>query len=420
MGLTATVEAKLDVGQLSEAVQVTASAVQLEAQSSGMGETISTRSVTELPIINRDPRSLSALAPGVVPTRGQVGVGGSTIGFAGNSRIAGGLAQQNAILMDGGDTRGFNSNGQSYVYPIEAVSEFKIQTATYSAEFGRAGGGVINVASRSGTNEFHGVAYGFLQSQILNANSWSNDRTSVPKGKFQYNLFGGALGGRIKRDRTFFFVNYEGLRQGSPNNFLASVPLASWKTGNFSNAFDSQGRLDVIYDPDTTRSNGAGGYIRDAFPNNTIPGNRIHPISANVVKFYPDPNIQGQVFGQVNNYLKTGKNVQNVDTWFTRLDHYISAKHRIFGHFGGSQDNRFPLGPDRPGLPGDRREFFSDPQRRHRFDIQFHAEFPGRVSHQLHPPAERYGADQQRLQHGEFRLSRQPGQPGHLQTVPGN
>src|SRR5262249_13984457 len=222
--------------------------------------------------------------------------------------------------------------------------EFKIQTATYSAEFGRAGGGVINVASRSGANEFHGVGYGFLQSQILNANSWSNNRTRVPKGKFQYDLFGGALGGRIKRDRTFFFVNYEGLRQGSPNNFLATVPLSSWKTGNFSNAFDSQGRLDVIYDPDTTRSNGAGGYIRDAFPGNAIPGNRIHPISANVVKFYPDPNIQGQVFGQLNNFLKTGKNVQNVDTWFTRLDHYISGKHRIFGHFGGAQDSRFPLG----------------------------------------------------------------------------
>ena len=154
VGLTATADVKLEVGQIAEAVQVTASAVQLEAQTSGMGGTVGTRAVAELPLLGRDARQLSALAPGVIPTRGQVGAGGSTIGYAGNSRISGGLAMQNAILMDGGDTRGFISGGQSYVYPIESVAEFKIQTATYSAEFGRAGGGVINVASKSGTNEY--------------------------------------------------------------------------------------------------------------------------------------------------------------------------------------------------------------------------------------------------------------------------
>ncbi|HZT31622.1 MAG TPA: carboxypeptidase-like regulatory domain-containing protein [Bryobacteraceae bacterium] len=346
VGLTATVDVKLEVGQVSEAVQVVASAVQLEAQTSGMGETVGTRAVTELPLLGRDPRQLSALAPGVIPTRGQVGAGGSTIGYAGNSRIAGGLAMQNAILMDGGDTRGFTSGGQSYTYPIESVAEFKIQTATYSAEFGRAGGGVINVASKSGTNEFHGVAYLFLQSQILNANSWSNNRTSVPKGKFQYDMFGGALGGRIIRDRTFFFMNYEGVRQGSPNQFLASVPLPAWKNGDFSNARDAQGRPVAIYDYLTTRANPAapGTYIRDAFPNNVIPANRIDPISANIAKYYPDPNVPGQVFGQINNYLRTGKNVNNIDGWFTRLDHYISAKHRLFGHFAGNQNDSFPLG----------------------------------------------------------------------------
>jgi len=354
VGLTASVDVRLEVGQVTEAVQVTAAAVQLETQTSGMGETVGTRAVAELPLLGRDPRQLSALAPGVVPTRGQVGAGGSTIGSAGNSRIAGGLAMQNAILMDGGDTRGFTSGGQSYTYPLESVAEFKIQTATYSAEFGRAGGGVINVASKSGTNEFHGVAYVFLQSQALNANSWSNNRNRVPKGKFQYDLFGGALGGRIKRDRTFFFMNYEGLRQGSPNNFLATVPLPAWKKGDFSNALDPQGRLDVIYDPLTTRANPnqLGTYIRDAFPGNVIPPERIHAISANVVKYYPDPNIPGQTFGQVNNFLKTGKNVNNIDGWFTRLDHYFSQKHRLFGHFGGAQNESYPLGLIDQAFPG--------------------------------------------------------------------
>ena len=95
---------------------------------------------------------LRPCAPGVIPTRGQVGVGGDAIGSATNSRISGGLAMQNAVLMDGGDTRGFTSGGQAYVLPLESVAEFKIETATYSAEFGRAGGGVVNVASKSGTN----------------------------------------------------------------------------------------------------------------------------------------------------------------------------------------------------------------------------------------------------------------------------
>ena len=152
VGLTATVDVHLEVGQLAEAVEVTATAVQLESQTSGMGGTVGTKQVTELPLISRDIRQLAALAPGVIPSRGQVGAGGSTIGTAGNSRISGGLAMQNAILMDGGDTRGFTSGGQSYTYPLESVAEFKIQTATYSAEFGRAGGGIMMWGTKSGTN----------------------------------------------------------------------------------------------------------------------------------------------------------------------------------------------------------------------------------------------------------------------------
>ncbi len=354
VGLTATVDVRLEVGQLAETVEVTAAAVQLEAQTSGMGGTVGTRQVTELPLLGRDIRQLVSLAPGVIPTRGQVGAGGSTIGGVGNSRISGGLANQNAVLMDGGDTRGFTSGGQSYTYPLESVAEFKVQTATYSAEFGRAGGGVINVASKSGTNQVHGVGYGFLQSQILNANSWSNNRTNVRKGKFQYKQFGGALGGPIKKDRTFFFLNYEGTRQGSPNNFLATVPLPGWKTGDFTSARDSQGRQVIVYDPLTTRANpdAPGKFIRDAFPGNKIPGDRIHPISANVAKYYPDPNLPGQVFGQVNNYLKTGKNVNKQDGWFTRIDHYISQKHRLFGHFAGYQNDSYPQGLIDVAFPG--------------------------------------------------------------------
>src|SRR4029079_10392102 len=169
VNLTATINVVMEVGAVAEAVEVQATAVQLEAQTSGLGKTVETRRVVELPLLGRNPLSLAALAPGVIPTRGQVGVGGDAIGSATNSRISGGLAMQNAVLMDGGDTRGCTSGGQAYVLPLESVAEFKIETATYSAEFGRAGGGVVNVASKSGTNQFHGVAYEFLRNDHLNA-----------------------------------------------------------------------------------------------------------------------------------------------------------------------------------------------------------------------------------------------------------
>jgi hypothetical protein len=354
VGLTATVNVVLEVGAVSEAVEVQATAVQLEAQTSGLGKTVETRRVVELPLLGRDPRQLASLAPGVIPTRGQVGAGGDAVGSAGNSRISGGLAMQNAILMDGGDSRGFTSGGQSYAFPIESVAEFKVETASYSSEFGRAGGGVINVASRSGTNEYHGSVYEFLRSQKLNANSWSNNRNRVDRLPFQYNQFGAAVGGRIVRDRTFFFVNYEGIRQGTPQSFLNTVPLPEWKNGDFRNARDRNGSPVIIYDYLTTRPNPAapGTFIRDQFPNNVIPPSRIHPISANVAKYWPEPNRAGEQNGQINNFFRSGKNVANTDIWFSKVDHVISAKHRLTGRFGGSQREQFLKGIIDEAFPG--------------------------------------------------------------------
>ncbi|MBM3725144.1 MAG: TonB-dependent receptor [Acidobacteria bacterium] len=344
VGLTATINVQMEVGAVSESVQVTATAVQLEAQTSGLGKTVETRRVVELPLLGRNPLQLAALAPGVIPTRGQVGAGGDAIGQAGNSRISGGLANQNAILMDGGDSRGFTSGGQSYAFPLESVAEFKVETASYSAEFGRAGGGVVNVASKSGTNQLHGVLYEFVRNNHLNSNSWSNNRNRVPRALFQRNEYGAAVGGAIRKDRTFFYANYEALRQGSPRNFLATVPQPQWRTGDFRNTLDRTGQQISIYDPSTTRSNPAGGVVRDQFPGNQIPASRINGISNNIAKFWPSSNRGGEGAAQVNNYFKTGKNVTNNDIWFSRIDHEISSRHRLFGRFGGLQSESFADG----------------------------------------------------------------------------
>ncbi len=336
-GLTATIDAVLEVGAVTEAVQVQASAVQLEVQTSGLSGTVESRRVVELPLLGRNPLQLSSLAPGVIPSSGQANNAGA-VGSATNSRISGGLAMQNAVLMDGGESRGFTSGGQAYSVPIESVTEFKVETATYSAEFGRAGGGVVNVASKSGTNDYHGVAYWFLRNSALNANSWSNNRNRVARQQFQDNRAGGAVGGRIIRDRTFFFVNYEAIRSGNPDTVLATVPTDQQKAGDFSQTLDAQGRLVGVYDYLTTRRLPDGSLMRDPFPNNRIPAQRIHSISQNMLSYWPTPNRAGEGPSGLRNYFLAGKRRPQVDIWFARIDHQLSAKHRLFGRTGGSQN----------------------------------------------------------------------------------
>ncbi len=208
--LVATINVKLHIGSVNQTVSVTANAVQLESQSSALQSTITTRSVQELPNIGASPLAYAALAPNVVPTTGQQGLGSAAIGSATNAQMGGGLAQQNGYLVDGAESRGTNENGTAYAVPLEAVSEVRVDTTTYSAEFGRAIGGITQVATKSGTDQFHGTGWEFLRNADLNANSWQNDRNSIAKAPFQFNRYGGNIGGPVKRNKLFFFFNYEG------------------------------------------------------------------------------------------------------------------------------------------------------------------------------------------------------------------
>ncbi len=363
VGLAATVNLILEVGSVAEAVEVRAAQVQLEAQTSGLGKVVEQRRVVELPLLGRNPLALAATAPGVIPSYGQRGTGQNIVGVSTTAQINGGLMQQNGVLIDGGESRGTTESGNAYTVPLESVAEFKVETSSYSAEFGRAAGGIVNIATKSGTNQIHGVVYEFLRNDHLNANSWSNNRNKVPKGLFQRNEFGAAAGGRIIRDRTFWFVNYEGTRQGSPDQVLASTPNAAQKQGDFSNTLDRNGRLVAVYDFLSTRPDGAnpGRFIRDQFPGNRVPAPRIHGISQKVVPFWPEPNRPGEAFGQVNNYFLSGKNVQNSENWFGRIDHVVSDKHRVYGRVGGRQMESTASLVDSPAFPA--RSINSNPTR---------------------------------------------------------
>jgi hypothetical protein len=341
-GLAATQDVTLQVGTMTEAVQVSATAVQLEAQSSDMNTVVTSRPVSELPVLGRDPLSFAALAPGVIPTQGQQNNAG-VIGRVTTAQIGGGLAQQNGVLIDGAESRGTTESGNAYSVPVEAVAEFKLETASFDAEYGRSSGGVAILATKSGTNAMHATAYEFLRNDHLNANSWQNNRNSIPKALYQRNVFGGNIGGPVViphvydgRDKTFFFFNYEGSRQGSPDQVLDTVPTALERAGDFSQTFDRTGCLDVIYDPLTTRVDPTrpNGYTRTAFAGNVIPADRINGISKNVVAYYPLPNRAGNTPQHVNNFLQTGKAVTNTDNYLGRVDHIFNEQERIFGRFG--------------------------------------------------------------------------------------
>ncbi|HYI96480.1 MAG TPA: TonB-dependent receptor [Bryobacteraceae bacterium] len=289
-----------------------------------------TKQIAELPVLGRNAMQLMSVIPGVQPPAGQT-VSGS--GETYEVKMAGGMQTQNGVLTDGGESRAPIYTESSFTLPIESVSEFRVDTATYPAEYGRAAGGVVNLVTKSGTNQYHGVIYEFLRNDHLNANSWQNNRTNVKRNLFQRNEYGAAVGGRIIRDRTFFFVNYEAQRQRTPIDFVSTVPTAEQRQGDFSRTLDSTGRPVIIFDPTTTRPdpNQPGRYIRDPFPNNRIPQDRINTVSRNVMNYWPAANRSGEGPTLFNNYFRTGKRVSDTYTWVGRIDHVLTDKHRLFG-----------------------------------------------------------------------------------------
>ncbi len=237
----AEVNVTLEVGQMVQTVEVHGSSPLLETQTSELGQVVSTRRMVDLPLNGRNFAQLALLSAGVAPTEPGARNEGS-YGFSSN----GGRSYQNNFLLDGVDNNSNLTdllNGTSYVVQpsVDALQEFKVQTNAYSAEFGRGNGAILNATIKSGTNSFHGVGYEFLRNDHLDARNFFEDQ----RGAYQQNQFGGNIGGPIRlgnaydgRNRSFFFVNYEGLRvrQGKP--LTATVPTADWRAGNFSDVLD--------------------------------------------------------------------------------------------------------------------------------------------------------------------------------------
>jgi hypothetical protein len=346
VGFTATVDVTLEVGALQSEVQVVSTQAQLEQQSSALGNVVTSSQMIELPLSGRNPYSLVTLAPGVMPA------GGTGTGPI----VNGGRSNTSEVMFDGAESRNSTTNDIQYTPPLEAVQEFKVITNNFSSEYGRSGGGVLTAASRSGTNDLHGSFYEFLRNDKLNANGWTNNRNGVLKPPFRRNEYGFSVGGPVflpkvynGRNRTFFFVNFEQIKQRSPTSVVGNVPTLLQRDGDFSQTVTGAGALVRIYDPMTTRPdpNNAGRYIRDAFPGNFIPAPRFDPISVNILKYYPLPNRPTLT----QNEILTLPNPNDTSRLFLRLDQSIGSKHRLFFSLGrqNTTNNALGLTPFYPG-----------------------------------------------------------------------
>jgi hypothetical protein len=332
----------LDVGAVEQAIEVTGALPLLQTESSAVGQVISSQAVEALPLNGRNFVQLAILAPGVTgldyaqPNTINSGRRPDELRPGGTAIAANGArSTSNQVLIDGIDNTEMIS--QTFVVrpPVEGIQEFKVITNNAGAEYGRSAGSVVVITSKSGSNEFHGTLFEFLRNEALDArNFFANPAFAQPK--FKLNQFGASLGGPIIRNRTFFFVNYEGYREVFGDTQVVTVPTPAMKAGNFAGVVPNG-----IYDPLTTRPNPAGGAaIRDRFPGDVIPASRWDRIGSGLARLWPDP----QTSGLVNNFVANPTKRSSMHRADGRIDHQLSQRDTLFARF--SIDKGFIVMPD--------------------------------------------------------------------------
>ena len=329
------VDLSLPVGTVTEQVEVTAAPPLVESETSSLGTIETPERIVDLPLNGRNFVQLAWLGAGANqgsqdngPLRGTTDNNRPGIQVA----VNGLTSFDNNFMLDGVDN---NEKGQGTLAvqpPPDAIQEFRVEESTMKAEFGR-GGATVNVVLKSGSNQFHGGGYEFLRNKELDARNFFDPQ----RPPFQRNQYGALLGGPIVRDRTFFFVDYEGTRIRQGVSYVSTVPTQQMRNGDFSQLGA------VLYDPYTTDSQTAQRQLLNPANQYVIPQSRINPLGQAVVNLFPLPNSPGLF----NNFVFTPKQVTNDDQYDVRVDHRISDHDNLFGH-SSAQDVRFlkpaPLG----------------------------------------------------------------------------
>jgi hypothetical protein len=356
-------DAVLEIGQVSERVVVTAAAPPLRTESTEVSTTMENNLVQNVPLPMagigggmRNAFNIMMMMPQVKSGNGE--------GAWDDFQIGGGQQHDWNVAVDGLSVEMGWRNHVGYMNrltpPIDGVEEFRIETATFKAEDSRASGGMITIVTKSGTNELHGSAFDYYQSQKFNANSWRNNKLGRARSVFHRNDFGGTAGGPVYipkvyngKDKTYFYFSYEGYRFPQTSDIgELTIPLAEMKQGDFSRWVDDKGNMIPIYDPSTTRTVD-GKIVRDPFPGNMIPQNRLSPIALNIAKYLPDPTVPGLV----RNYRMTGnqprKRIENA--YMTKLDHAFGSSNRLAftwtknGYYWNNAYDQDPLNPNNWG-----------------------------------------------------------------------
>jgi hypothetical protein len=310
-GSTARIDARLEIGTIGESIEVTAAAVQLQTENAKISTAVQNKMVDELPLVvggaMRSPYDLVSIASESKGSGSALSLGGGEAGSW--SATLDGLLVNTNRSSDAGET--------SYLAPsVESITEFAVDTNGFKAEFGQAGGGVITFVSKSGGNDFHGVAYDFLRNDDFDARGFFAPTRSI----YKQNDFGATAGGLVwipkvynGRNKTFFFLAYEGFRNRiGQNGSILSVPTPEMYQGDFSKLVGANGALVPIYDPATQASSSGGGFTRQPFPNNQIPQNRFSTITKEMLSLAPQiaPNRPGLVPGTAN-YVRNNYVVSN-------------------------------------------------------------------------------------------------------------
>jgi hypothetical protein len=321
----------LQLGEVTQTVEVTTGVTLLDTQSANRAVTLDSQAVLDLPANTRNPFQLVHVNAGVIAVR--TGISQATQDQNHNRfSMNGGRGQAGLTLIDGVPAAAVDWGGLIASPGMDSVQEVNIARNQFDAQFGKSDGGAVNMITRGGSNDFHGSAFEYLRNSALDANSWANNRAGLKRPVFQRHQVGGTFSGAIwKSKRLFFFGGYEGRREGNPVTNISSVPTDLQRGGDFSQTFNQNGSQATIYDPFSTRVNPAGGFLRDAFPNNRIPSNMIDPVAARVIALYPRPNTAGDPFTNARNFAAAGKTVTSNDRMDIRVDWAASEKWTMFG-----------------------------------------------------------------------------------------
>ncbi|HEX4748267.1 MAG TPA: carboxypeptidase regulatory-like domain-containing protein [Bryobacteraceae bacterium] len=331
----AKVDFELQVGNVSQTVEVTTAAPVLQTETTQLGTVLDARTNVALPLATRNYNQLTLLAPGAITTSPTAFTGSQSTFNSGRPYVNGNREQADNYILDGMDNNQISENDVGYAPSVDAIQEFALITQNASAEFGNFMGGTINVSLKSGTNQFHGVAFEFIRNDKLNANEWKNNFQDIPRPLLRWNEFGGAVGGPIKRDRLFFFADYQGSRYDQPATGAGfTVFTAAERTGNFSAICTAGFKNGVcnnpaqqLYNPYSSSTSGN----RSPFLNNTISPTLFSKEAMAILSssLYPAP-INGNL---VNNQINTSHTYTNGDQGDIKIDWAASDKDHIFGRY---------------------------------------------------------------------------------------